>query len=304
MFTVTLYRIIRNGFMDFFRNIWLSIATTSIMVLTLFTVSVLIVLNVLGNAAIDAVQEKVDISVYFKSEVSSDQIIALKNKLEQEEDIKSVEFISKEEALRRFKERHKDQPMILQSLQELETNPLEASLIIKATMPTNYPAIVQKLEDSQEKDLFRKITYEDNKLVINRLSYWTSNIRRIILFITAVFALIATLVMFNTIRLNIYSFREEIEIMKLVGASNSFIRGPFIIEGVMYGIAGCIITSLILYPILYFLGPKIQNVFPETEFNLFRYFLANWYYLLLIQAFFGIFLGIVGGFIAIKRYLK
>lgn len=299
---ITFKRIIKSGLKSFQRNGWLSAATVSIMVLTLLVVTTLLILNVVAGAVLFSLQEKIDVSVYFKLEASEEDILVVKSQLEKLEEVERVDYTSREEALRKFRERHKDNPYLIQSLQELGENPLEASLNVKAQEASQYEAISQFLEGIYYNNIIDKVDYRQNKEVIEKLSGIVANVKMAGLSLSGVLILIVILVTFNAIRLAIYSSREEIKIMRLVGANNWFIRGPFIVEGVLYGLISSLITLGIFYPIFYFVSPKLSGFLPIED--LFSYLQANFWALLVLLLGIGIVLGVVSSFIAIRKYLR
>lgn len=295
-------RIIKWAFKNFWRNGWLSTATVSIMVLTLLVITVLLMVNVVANAVLDTLEKKIDISVYFKLETSEEEILGVKSQLEELVEIDSISYTSQEEALIRFKERHKDNPVLLQSLEELDINPLEASLNIKAKETSQYASINQFLESVYYQDIIDKVNYMQNKEVIEKLSTIIIDVKTGGLGLSLLLAVIVFLVTFNAIRLAIYSSREEISVMRLVGASNWFIRGPFIIEGMLYGIMGALVTLVLLYPIFYFISPKVSGFLPIGD--IFTYFQANLLSFALLLFGIGIILGGFSSLIAVRKYLK
>lgn len=295
-------RIIKWGLKNFWRNGWLSTATISIMVLTLLVITVLIMLNVISNAVLLNLEDKIDISVYFKLQTSEENILEAKTQLEKLAEVESIEYVSQNEALIRFKEKHKDNPVLLQSLDELENNPLEASLNIKAKETSQYASINQFLESVHYKDIIDKVNYMQNKEVIEKLGKIITDVKMFGLILSFGLALIVFLVTFNAIRLAIYSSREEINVMKLVGAGNWFIRGPFIIEGLMYGIISTIMAVILLYPAFYFVSPKISNFLPAGD--LFSYFKENALALFFVLLAISLILGAFSSFIAVRKYLK
>ena len=299
---ILLSRIIKYGFQNFWRNGLLSSATVAVMTLTLILCSALILFGAAGRTALEALREKIDISIYFKTDINENQILAVKKSLERLEEVKRVEYVSREEALAIFKERHKDDPTIIQSLEELAYNPLSASLNIKAKDPKNYAGIAAYLESDVPPEIVDKITYSQNQLVIERLNRIINALRGGGLVIVLVLALVACLVAFNTIRLAIHSNRESIEIMRLVGASNSLIRGPYIVEGVILALTASIITSIILIPLIHLSAPYLRIFIPE--FNLTAYFWQKFFLLFIVQSFIGIVLGIFSSLIAIRKHLK
>lgn len=299
---VGLKRIFKWAFKNFWRNGWLSTATVSIMALTLLVITVLLMVNVVANAVLENLEKKIDISVYFKLEASEQEILNVKSKLEELVEVESVDYTSQEEALISFKERHKDNPILLQSLEELEVNPLEASLNIKAQETSQYASINQFLEGVYYQDIIDKVNYMQNKEVIEKLNKIVVDVKTGGLALTFLLALIVFLVTFNAIRLAIYSSREEISIMRLVGASNWFIRGPFIIEGMLYGLIATIISLAILYPVFYFISPKLSSFLPIGD--IFVYFKVNLLSFFLLLLGIGVVLGAFSSFIAVRKYLK
>ena len=253
-------RIIKWGVKGFIRNGWLSVATISVMTFTLIVIATLLMLNIITSAVLKNIQEKIDISVYFKQEAKEEDILIVKSQLEKLTEVKEVEYVSREEALKRFKERHKDNPYLIEGLQELEENPLEASLNIKAQQPSQYETISKFLEGIYYQNIIDKIDYRQNKEIIDKLSSIITNIKLIGLILTGVLILIVVLVTFNAIRIAIYSSREEIKIMKLVGASDWFIRSQFIVEGVIYGFISSLSTLAILYPVCCLFSPKLSRL--------------------------------------------
>lgn len=295
---------IKYGFINFWRNFWLSIASTLIMVITLFTISTLIILNILANVAITDVQKKVDVSVYLNSNIKEARITEIKSDLEAMPSVVSVGYISKDEALKQFKEEHKDDPVILESLGELDENPLEPTLVVKAEEPEDYAEIADVLRSDKYKKDISEVNYEDNRVVIDRLTNITRNIQRAGFVVGGIFIVIAIIVVFNTIRLTIYTYKEEIGIMKLVGASNAFVRGQFVIEGMIYGVLGALVTLAVLYPVLNAVSPKIASMFEGRELDLAGYFSANMWFVALGLIIVGVALGILSSAIAITRYLR
>mgnify|MGYP001569846757 CR=1 FL=1 len=298
----TLFRIIKYGFLGFWRNGWLSTATLSIIVLALLVFEGLIIFNVLTNGALDVLKSKIDISVYFKADAPEDDILKIQKSLESLAEVKSVEYISRDQALVIFKERHAGDPAISQSIEELQQNPLLASLDIKANDPKQYSIIADYLGNADFKTSFEKVTYAQNAVVIERLGKVIDTAEKggflLIIFLT----LIAILVTFNTIRLAIYSSREEIGVMRLVGGSNSFIRGPYLVEGIIYGLLAGIFSIVIISPVIYFVSPYIQIFI--SEMNLWLYFKTNLLTILGYQALFGVGLGVISSYIAVRKYLR
>lgn len=314
MLTVTWYllldsmpgflRVLKFGADNFWRNIWLSVATTIIMVVTLFIITAIIILNLLANAAVDQVQKKVDLTVYFKPDAQEDRILEVRSQAQNLNNVETTKFISKEEALDQFKQAHRDDDLILKSLEEVGENPLEASLVIKAVRTEDYEGISDYLSNDRFSDTIHKIDFQENKDVIDRLVRIASTIRKGGMVVGGAFVIIAILVVFNTVRLAIYTHKEEIGIMKLVGATNWFIRGPFLLEGVLYGIIGAAITLALLYPIIQAANPKITAFFDGQSLDMVQFFTQNMLWIAGGMIALGVLLGIISSSIAVGRYLR
>ena len=301
MFTA-LYRIIKYGLQGFKRNSWLSVTTIIVMTLTLSVFLGLILFSVLTTDAINLLKEKIDISVYFKTTTSEDDILKIKRSLESLAEIKSVDYISRDQALAIFKERHKEEQTISEAINVLDQNPLSASLNIKAKDPKDYPVVAAYLNNETLKDSIEQVSYNQNQIVIDRLATIVDTVQKSGISLILILSVVAILVCLNAIMLAIHSTRDEISIMRLVGASNVFIRGPYIIQGILYGIIAAIVSILISLPIVYFASPYLQMVMPEI--NLWAYLVGNVFSLTIYQILFGIILGSVSSAIAVRKYLK
>ena len=301
---ISLLRILKFGVKNFFRNIWLSTAATSIMILTIFTVSVLVMLNLVGAMAVETVKEKVDISVYLQPEATDNQINQVKNKLLSLPEVKSIDYTSKDEALKKFKQKHGENDLILSSILELDENPLQPTLTVKARYPEDYAVIADTINVDEYKSIIDKIDFDDNKEVINRLTSFTQTLKRVGVGFSAVFSLIVILVVYNTIRLTIYTQKHEIRIMKLVGATSNFVRLPFIVEGVFYGLVGSIGAFAILYPLVEYFSPLVGNFLGEQSVDMLAYFNEHIIVIFLSEIAAGVLLGVVSSLLAVRRYVR
>ena len=299
---VALKRIIKAGFLNFQRQGGLTFATISIMVMTISLVTFLFLFQGTIHFLVLDLQEKVDISVYFKKDSLKEDILSVKDEISKVPEVKSVEYISREEALERFTEKHKDDPLLMESLAEVGDNPLSASLNIKTWQASQYEAVTNFLEGASFKNFIDKVDYYQNKAIIEKIFEISANIRLAGIIFSLFLGAIAILVAFNTIRLAIYNSREEIAIMRLVGASNWFIRGPFLIQGIVAGISATLVTILIFALLTLFLNSKLEVLLPG--FSLFNYFLSNFWILLLIQLVVGIGLSTISSIIAMRKYLE
>lgn len=284
------------------RNGLLSISTIIVMILAVLVFEGLIVFNHLAEQAVVSLEDKIDISVYFKSSVAEDSVLDLKKALEGLSEVKSVEYISRERALEVFKSGFAEDETVTRALEELEVNPLLASLNIKAADPRDYGVIANYLEKESLQSLIEKVTYTQNQIVIDRLNRIIDTSQKGGVALTAFMAFLAILVTFNTIRLAIYSNSEQIGIMRLVGASNSFIQGPYIIEAILDGLIGATVGFLIWLPVISLASPYVANFIPQI--NLTEYLSANFFSLLGYQMLFGVALGVISSIVAIRKYLK
>ncbi|MBU2579798.1 ABC transporter permease [Patescibacteria group bacterium] len=298
----SLIRVSKAGWLSFWRNKWLSSSAISMLALAIFGITSLLLINVLINSLTANLEDKIDISVYFHLTAEEEDILEVRNKLVKLSEVRSAEYVSADEALERFKEKHESNEILMQSLGELDNNPLEASLNIKAQQASQYEAIVAFFNNGDYQEIVDKINYLENKAVITRLSAITKSIRQVGFIVLLVLAALAVLVSFNTIRLTIYSARREIKVMKLVGASNWFVRGPFIVEGALYGIIAALIALFVMYPIVWSLSAKITLYLPGTD--LFYFLQANFFAIFLMQLIIGIALGTTSSLVAVRRYLK
>ncbi len=303
MNSITLFRILKNGVINYSRNFWLSLAATSIMAITLFTVSSLLIIKAVTDISLKTIEDKVDISVYFKLGVPEAIIKQIQDQVDSFPQVKSVNYIPSVLAREKFKELHKNEPLLIESVEQFsdEENPFPASLAIRVASLDDYQNIITVFQAENLNPYVKKIT--DKRDVVDRLQKITDAIKKIGIVLTIFFSALTVIVLFNTIRLTIYNRREEIEIMRLVGASDSYIRGPFLIEGVFYGLTGAVLTAALLYPILYFLGPRLSSFLEIDITKLADYGLNIW---LLFGALvgLGVVLGAISSLIAVRKYLK
>ena len=295
-------RVIRAGWTNFKRNSYVTFGTTGVMALVLVLFLGLIAVNFLGGVVVSALESKVDVSVYFKTESTEDDIMAVKKDLEGLNTVASVDYVSREQALAAFKERHAQDALIQESLAELENNPLQSSLNVKAADAGQYATIVSFLETHKLRTTIDKINYYENEAVIGRVQRISQSVQQSGVVGTLVLAIIAVLVAFNTIRLTIYNQKNEIEIMRLVGGSNWYIRAPYLIEGSLYGIFAAALALAVFYAGAASVSPKVALVMPGI--SLIGYFAGNIIQIVLLTLAAGIGLGVISSLVAIRRFLR
>jgi len=302
MILTKLLRTIKYGLLRFWREGLLSTATVAIVFLVLVGFGGLILFNTLSNKTLSYIQDKVDISVYFKPDANEDEIIKMQKSLQQMAEVKSVEYVSKDRALEIFKERNANDKKISQALVVVDTNPFGAYLNIKARDLKDYATINAYLEKDTFKNEIDKISYTESAAMIERLKKIKTTVEQGAFIIFVFIVTIAALIIFNTIKLAIYSNRDEIGIMRLVGASNYFIRGPFLVEGILYGVLGGIMATLVIGGGIYYLSPYMKIFVPDL--NGWDYFVSNFFKFLTYEVLFGVLLGVVSSYIAVRKYLK
>lgn len=295
-------RIYRAGWSSFSRDGTLALANVFIMAIVISAITSLFLFRLVTDFMILKLEEKVDISVYFKYEALEEDILKAKEEVSLIPEVKEVNYVSKDEALDAFVERHKNDPVLMDSLDEVGMNPFLASLSIKSNQASQYEAVVQYLDNSDFNNLIEKVDYLERKPVIDRIFSLTSNINQIGIGLSFILGIVAILVAFNTIRLAIYNSREEIKIQRLVGASNGFIKGPFLVQGVISGFFAALICLLIFTLATWAFSSKMDALFPSL--NLFGLFLSNFWIILFIQIAAGVGLGIISSLLAIKKYLE
>jgi len=297
------FRVIKFAFQDFFRNFWLSFVTLTILILALFSINLLIIFNVVAKSAIIAIENKIDISVYFKPSISEDQVKNVQRYLQGISQVKEVQYISQDQALENFKAKHQDNPKILESLKEIEQNPLGASLVIKAKSTDQYTLILEQLVDPQYSNLIESKNFDDHKAVINRITTITEKVNYGVFVIALIFTIISILIIFNAIRMAIYTHREEIMAMKLVGATNWFVRAPYLLQGVIFSFLAVIITIIIIYPLLGFVQPYLALLL-ESDFNIVKYFNQNFAFIFGLEFLGAIVINLLSSYWAINRYVR
>lgn len=299
---ISLKRILRAGRLNFKRNFDLSLITVFVMFLTVSLITVIFLFRGAADFLVSSLEKKIDISVYFKQETSNGEVLKAKELLSNFEGVKGVEYVSSEQALAEFKERHKYDEAVTQAVEEVGDNPFLPSLNITAGDSLQYEKINEFLQREQFKDLIDKIDFIQRKPMIERFYSLKNGFEKTGMAAILALVIIAFSVTFITIRLSIYSAADEVAIMRLVGAGNWFIRGPFLVQGVICGIIAVVIGLAVFAPLIYFLSP---NVFGLTGgFDLLKYFAGNFWEILGLQLLSGVGLGVVSSLVAVKKYLE
>lgn len=306
MFFTKMKRVIVSGYRNFKRSGFTSFASILIMTITLFVITSLIFIQAALNSSLNDIKEKVDVTVYFVSSAEESSIKNIEQSLSNLPEVKDITYTSADQALSDFRERHSNDYLTLQALDELNKNPLGASLNIKAKDPSQYESIANYFESEGTLSkgaltIIDKIDYHQNKIVIDRLTSIINGAKRLGFAVSLILVLISLIITFSTIRLIIYMSREEINVMKLVGADGKYIRGPFIVSGVIVGAISALATIILFIPVSIWLGNQMTDF---VGINLFTYYKTNFVQLFIIMLGSGVIIGSISSIFAIHRYLR
>ncbi len=285
------------------RNVWLSLVTIIILILALFTVNMLLVVKVIGNTAVSAIKDKIDINVFIQPSATEKEIEILQSQIKQLSNVSEVSYISKAEALVIFKEKYQDNPEILESLSELGQNPLTPTIVIKPADLDNFDVLVSQL-NSIDSTIIESRNFTDYELILNKINDITKKVNDAGLFLSVIFIFITLLVVYNSVRVAIYTHRREIVIMKLVGASNSFIQMPYLFSSFIYTTIGVVFVMVIFYPFLTLLQPYLEAFFMGYNVNLVNYFYGNIITIFGIQLLAAALINGVTSLLAVRKYSK
>lgn len=303
MQTLKLWRTFKEGKENFRRNGWLTFATVSVLALSLFIVTLSFLIGTATHLVLQNMRDKVSVSVSFNPDVTEDKIMEIQRELSKyKKEIASVKYISRDDALKQFLAESGNDPVIAKAVEEIGENPLLASLVIKAVSPEDYPLIVEQIQKSTFQNDVSRINYEKNKKIFNRMDRISQTTKTVGSVLGAVFIFVAILITFNTIRITIYSHRQEFEIMRLVGASNIYVRMPFVFEGILYGLSAAIVTIIFISGIAYYVSPLTEGAISQGNFM--NLYLDYFLYIFTGVVLLGISLGVISSAVAIRRYLK
>lgn len=300
---LSFFRIIKFSFQDIARNVWLSIATITILLLALFSINTLMTVRVISDSAAKAVQEKIDISLYIKPETPEADIMALKDKLAASERVKNIVYISKESALTGFREKYKNNQEVLAALKELGRNPLSPSLTIIPSDFSQSELLINELK-MIDSPIIESRDFADNSVVLSKINSITDRVNEVGLFMIAIFILTSLLVVYNTVRVAIYTHRQEIEIMRLVGASYSFIYLPYVVSAFVYTLLSIMIIIAVFYPFLSLLQPYLEVFFMGYNVNILSYFINNFWSVFGLQFLAILAINVFASLFAVRRYAK
>ena len=303
---ITLRRIIIAGIKNFFRNSWLSIAATAVMVVALVIVLMALVLNVVTRNAIAELSTNLKVSVYLQDSADEALRKELQNEVVTNGYVDEVSFISKEQAQKQYAESFQEDKKLLEGLALIGGNTLPASFEIGVTDLSRLEEVGNIAKAEKYASIIESVSLgkTDVKKTIDRAANAQEFITSASILAASIFAVVSMLIIFNTIRMAIFTRAEEIRTQKLLGATPGYIRGPFLVESSMYGIIAGIIASSIVLAVIYSLGNKVAN---QAEFIVSYEFLTKPSTIAAMYAasmLLGILVGVISSTLAMGRYLK
>ena len=303
---LTFFRAIKFAGQSFFRNIWLSIVTIVMIVLSLLSISSIFTLSLITDNVLRSIEQSTVVYVDLTSQATTDQVNTIVQTLKGLPVVKSAEIVSKDDALASFKKRHEKDDLIMRALESLATNPFTGSIRLAVNNIDDFPAILKELSqpayatviaiDDQE--------FSDSKLLIDKLSSFSNKMQSAGLILSAIFIFIAILVVYNTIQVAIYTHREEIGIMKLVGASNLFIRSPFLIEAALYSLISILVEIILLSTIFSIAQPYFDAFLQQYSISLISLLRQHWEWYVVYHLSACLVITMSSAFIATRKYLK
>lgn len=297
------FRIIKFSFQDIARNVWLTLVTITILIIALFSINTLLTVRVISDNAVVAIKEKINISLYLKAESPESEIMALKAKIANSDKVKNVIYISKQNALDSFRDKYKNNQAVLAALKELGRNPLSPSLTIVPNDFNQSQNLINELK-MIDNPIIESRDFSDNTVILEKINTITKRVNEVGMFIIAIFILTSLLVVYNAIRVAIYTHRQEIEIMRLVGASNFFIYMPYMVSAFVYALLSILIVISIFYPFLSLLQPYLEVFFTGYNVNLLSYFVDNFALIFGMQFLIVLLINILASLFAVRKYAK
>ncbi|MEK7644249.1 MAG: permease-like cell division protein FtsX [Patescibacteria group bacterium] len=257
-------RIIKFSLQDIVRNLSLSLTTILILILMLLSINTLIGVRILTQEAITSIKNQIDVSIYFNAEAKDAEIGEVKTYLSSFPEVLTSTYFTSAETLAKFKEMYRDSPKILETIEELGGNPLGAMLVVKTRDPKDYVKIIKALSVPEYDTIIEAKTFGDTEKAIEKIQVITNQVEKFSLALTSIFALISFIIIFNTIRVAIFTHRTEISIKKLVGASNWFVRGPYLVESLLFSIIAVVISFGTVRFAARFSDPYISAIFERS----------------------------------------
>ncbi|NCO04864.1 MAG: hypothetical protein GW939_01800 [Candidatus Magasanikbacteria bacterium] len=300
---LSLFRVFTFAIQDVLRNFSLSVMTVFILVLMLLSVNSLLVVRVLTDHAKFSIEDKIDVTIYFDNEANSDEIEEVQSYVKSFPEVVSVKFFGREEVIEQFRQAHQDNPEILASLDELQENPLGATMVVKTRQPSDYQKIISSLQIPEYETIIEAKSFADTEQAIDKINTITTNVERFTLMLSALFTVIAFFIISNTVRVLIYTQRVEISIKKLVGATNWFVQGPYLVAAFLFSVASMVISYSLTLVALGYLDPYISVVFGE-ELILTNYFILHILLIAGVEFIAVLFLTVMSSLLAMRKHLN
>lgn len=301
MLLVRLFRLIKLGLVNFWRNLWLSLIATFVMSLTLLTITFLALSAFVINSEIEKVKSRIDYEIFLNDDVGQQSMDSLKAAINQKIAVKEIEYVDKQKAVEKYKEIFGDKENLLNYIEQ--ENPLKESLIVRANDPADLEKISEILKQTEFAGMVHSSSYSRNREVIVRLLNIIDFVKKSGLVIGLVFIIISVTVVFSIVRVAIYSRKDEIEIMKLVGATDWFVHGPFMIESALYGILAAIFGFAFLMAIFYYVSTAATAYLSISSESLMQYFNSYMFFVIVFQFLMGLIISLSSAFFAIRKHV-
>ncbi len=299
---LTWYRLIKFGLVNFVRNLWLNLIATFVMSLTLMTITVLLISAFFIQGEIKNIEDKIDFEIYLNDEVSQDKINVLKEAIGNTVDDVQVEYITKEQAVERYKEIFGDKESLLAYIEQ--ENPLKESLVVKTADPDDLEKVSEVVEDEDFADLIYSSSYSRNRAVIVKLIGVIDFVQKAGIMIGLIFMVISVSVVFSTVRIAIFSRKDEIEIMKLVGATDWFVHAPFLIESGLYGLFAAMLSTAFVAMMGYYVS-LIAQTYLGLSGGFFNENIVSYLpFVVVFQLLLGVTISVASAFVAIRKHLR
>lgn len=304
---LTFVRMCRYGVNNFSRNAWLTVAATAVMTITLLVVFTTFAARNILLDTVGTIRDKVDMSIYVKNDIADKDVKVIKTKLEQLSSVKSVEYVSPDAARASFAQENKTDTGTLDALNEA-TNKFPGTYRIKPVDINDTAELRQFVEGSdvfkQNKDASREPSFAgDRKSAIENIGRWVGFAEKAGLAASILFVGISSLIVFNTIRMAIFNRKDEIEMMKLIGADRNFIRGPFVVEAIVYGFIAAILATVLGVVLLHSAKDKLTSygIGVQGTIDLMTTYLGL---VILAMVILGALIGVISSLLATRRYLR
>lgn len=299
----SIFRIIKYAFQDMARNFSLSFMTVFILILMLLSANALWAVDITTREAVQLVKQQINLSLYFVPAATDKNVVEVKKYLYSFPEVLDIQVLSRDEVLAMFKNRHSLSAEVLSALDELGANPFGPTMIIKTREPKDYKKVMTALDVPEYDYLIESKSFDEHEDAIERIQNITNRVEEVMLWLCVVFVLISFMVIFNTIRVAIYTQRIEIGIKRLVGASNWFIRGPYLVESLIFTTLSVLANFAVILLVLRWIDPYLSLVFPNS-FTLTSYYSSHILLLAGIQFAAVLFLTTFSSGLAMRRQLK